>query len=86
MSVDVNKTQPEAEDLSRQEASANQENPPVAEVEPKDEDISFEKLLEAYEGRTQRFSEGEVIRERLSRSPAAESLSMWDLSQKALSP
>ena len=65
MSVDVNNTQPEAEDLSLQKASANQENPPVTGTEANDEETSFEKLLEAYEGRTQRFSEGDVIRGRV---------------------
>ena len=65
MSVDVNKTHPAAEDLSQQEASANQENPPVTGAEAKEDENSFEKLLEAYEGRTQSFSEGEVIKGRV---------------------
>src|SRR5512139_2902269 len=70
MSVDVNKTQPEGEEQSRQEAAANQ-NPPVTGTEAREDENSFEKLLEAYEGRTQSFSEGEVIRGRVIAIPGS---------------
>ena len=63
MSVDVNKPRPAAE--NQQEASAGKENSTAAGAAPKDDENSFEKLLEAYEGRTQSFSEGEVIRGRV---------------------
>ncbi len=65
MSLDVNKTRPAAENPSQQEASASQENIAVTGTEAKEDESSFEKLLEAYEGRTQSFSEGEVIRGRV---------------------
>ena len=59
MSLDVNETIfPAAEPL--QEA-ADQQNASPAETETREDENSFEKLLEAYEGRTQSFSEGEVI-------------------------
>ena len=57
--MDVNEsTFPAAEPL---EDTANHQNTSVTEIEAKEDENSFEKLLEAYEGRTQSFSEGEVI-------------------------
>ncbi|MBN2338728.1 MAG: 30S ribosomal protein S1 [Acidobacteria bacterium] len=47
---DVNETQPAAENASPAEAGT------------REEEASFESLLAAYEGKTQTFSEGEVIR------------------------
>jgi small subunit ribosomal protein S1 len=47
---DVNETQPAAENASPAEAGS------------REEEASFESLLAAYEGKTQTFSEGEVIR------------------------
>jgi small subunit ribosomal protein S1 len=65
MSLDVNKPQPAADKSSQQEAPATQEDITAAGSEARDDENSFEKLLEAYEGRTQSFSEGEVIKGRV---------------------
>jgi len=65
MSLDVNKPQPVADKSSQQEAPATQEDITAAGSEARDDENSFEKLLEAYEGRTQSFSEGEVIKGRV---------------------
>ncbi|HSW39690.1 MAG TPA: 30S ribosomal protein S1 [Acidobacteriota bacterium] len=63
MSVDINETQPGAENTLKQQNVADQEKASSVEAEMKEaeENASFEQLLEAYEGRTQTFSEGEVI-------------------------
>jgi small subunit ribosomal protein S1 len=62
MSLDVNETIfPATEPL---QYALDQQKVSIAEteaVESKEDENSFEKLLEAYEGRTQSFSEGEVI-------------------------
>ena len=63
MSLDENKsTFPAAEPL---EDAVDHQISSVNEIETKDDENSFEKLLEAYEGRTQSFSEGEVITGRI---------------------
>ena len=43
-------------------AAPNQEKIQAQEAGAKEEDNTFENLLAAYEGRTQSFSEGEVIK------------------------
>src|SRR5512138_524070 len=63
MSFDVNETHPAAEKSSQPDAAVpNQENIPSREAGAKEDENTFENLLAAYEGRTQSFSEGEVIR------------------------
>ena len=67
MSLDVNETIIPAEDPLQD--AADQQNASPAEIvaaeaevtEAREDENSFEKLLEAYEGRTQSFSEGEVV-------------------------
>src|SRR5512139_2977855 len=59
MSFDVNETHPAAETSSQPDATAS--NQEKIQAKESDEN-SFEALLAAYEGRTQSFSEGEVIR------------------------
>ena len=58
MSFDVNETHPAAEEPRPDNAGQNE----AAAGAGAKEDESFENLLAAYEGRTQSFSEGEVIR------------------------
>jgi small subunit ribosomal protein S1 len=66
MSFDVNETHPSAEASSQPDATLpNQQNTPAPDAGVKEEDSSFESLLAAYEGRTQSFSEGEVIKGRV---------------------
>jgi len=63
MSSDLNEsTFPAAE--TPQDAADNKTSSST-EIEAKEDENSFEKLLEAYEGRTQSFSEGEVITGRI---------------------
>jgi len=63
MSLDENEsTFPASEPL---EDAADHQTASTTEFEAKDDENSFEKLLEAYEGRTQSFSEGEVITGRI---------------------
>jgi small subunit ribosomal protein S1 len=63
MSFDVNETHPAADTSAQPDAAApNQQNTPAPEVGAKEDENSFETLLAAYEGRTQSFSEGEVIK------------------------
>ena len=73
MSLDVDESIiPAAEPLHDQDAANRQDASPaetetseVIEAKEKEDENSFEKLLEAYEGRTQSFSEGEVITGRI---------------------
>ena len=60
MSLDVNESNSQAGEETMP-AVADRESAPIAETEVREDETSFEKLLEAYEGRTQSFSEGEVI-------------------------
>src|SRR5512138_633572 len=63
MSFDVNETHPAADSSSQPDAAVpTQENIPAQEAGAKEEENTFEMLLAAYEGRTQSFSEGEVIK------------------------
>ncbi|MEJ2111328.1 MAG: 30S ribosomal protein S1 [Acidobacteriota bacterium] len=59
MSVDANENLPEAGNISEPVEPSGEQN--IPEVEAVEEEPSFESLLEAYEGKTQSFSEGEVI-------------------------
>ena len=64
MSFEVNETHSEAaENPSQPEELSGAENVPAAEA--KEDENNFENLLAAYEGRTQSFSEGEVIKGRV---------------------
>ena len=66
MSFDVNETHPAADTSSQPDAAVpTQENIQAQEAGAKEEDNTFEALLAAYEGRTQSFSEGEVIKGRV---------------------
>ena len=60
MSLDVNETQPAAEKPAQPEGGSARPAPQAAAA--REDENDFEKLLAAYEGRTQSFSEGEVIR------------------------
>ena len=62
MSVDTNENRPEEEMAPVQEDNAGTENVSVTTEKETEEEASFESLLEAYEGKTQSFSEGEVIK------------------------
>jgi small subunit ribosomal protein S1 len=60
MSVDANENLPDAGNVSEPADLAGQGNIPPAGAEQ--DELSFESMLEAYEGKTQTFSEGEVIK------------------------
>lgn len=60
MSLDVNESNSQSGEETMQSV-ADHEIATIAETETREDETSFEKLLEAYEGRTQTFSEGEVI-------------------------
>src|SRR5512136_1242725 len=63
MSFYVNETHPAAEKYSQTDAAVHsQEAATVKPAAAKEDENTFESLLAAYEGRTQSFSEGEVIR------------------------
>jgi len=61
MSLDASDTQPEPEPIVPNETLPESEEPQVAQ-EPQAQEEDFKTLLAAYEGRTQSFSEGEVIK------------------------
>ena len=63
MSLGANENSPAAGNAPEQEEFSGVENVPVAGT--MEEELSFETLLAAYEGRTQSFSEGEVIKGRV---------------------
>ncbi len=60
MSMDVNDTQPSA--ASSPKADVQSQSSEIPAVKAKEEENNFENLLAVYEGKTQSFSEGEVIK------------------------
>src|SRR5206468_9548295 len=60
MSFDVNETRPRAADSSPEDGKTQE--PEVFEPGHSEEENDFRTLLAAYEGRSQTFSEGEVIK------------------------
>ena len=61
MSLDTSDTQPESKPSVPSEKPPETEASQVAQ-EPKAQEEDFQTLLAAYEGRSQTFSEGEVIK------------------------